>query len=78
MLKTTRITFWGGLAVLVVGFLYEFGFVGVPYQDRTSELETRYDLHSAVARWIHLLGVAAVVSAHPIWLGGRARRRRSV
>lgn len=38
-----------GLLLLLVGFLYDVMFAGIPYQDPTAELEARYQAHQAVA-----------------------------
>ena len=43
-----------GILVIIVGFVYDVLFPGIPYQDPTSALMARYEFHSRIAsitRW---------------------------
>jgi hypothetical protein len=45
-----------GLFIVIMGFVYDVLFAGIPYQDPTPELQARYDFHSSIASWIQLSG----------------------
>lgn len=56
-----------GIFIIISGFVYDVLFAGIPYQDPTPELQTRYDFHSAIAGWFYqgggivlLLGLLAI------------------
>jgi hypothetical protein len=58
-----------GPAIVVAGFFYDVIFAGIPYQDPTPELQSRYFLHSTIAshvRWCGVLWMAALVL---LWVG---------
>jgi hypothetical protein len=45
-----------GLFLLLVGFIYDVKFAGIPYQDPTPEMSARYDHHARIASSICWLG----------------------
>jgi hypothetical protein len=52
MKKTGKYVFGIGLLVIVVGFLYEIMFAGIPPQDPPIDLQIRYDRDHKIASWI--------------------------
>lgn len=67
-----------GVGIIIIGFVYDVLFAGIPYQDPTPELQARYDFHSAVAGLLYksggfvvLLGLVAI----PFILRRRKRTR---
>ena len=46
-----------GLFLLLVGFIYDVRFAGIPYQDPTPEMSARHDHHARIASSIYWLGV---------------------
>jgi hypothetical protein len=51
----------GGALLLMLGFLYEILFAGIPYQDPTSSMIQRYDFHQAIGQTIEWIGVLVFV-----------------
>ncbi|CAM3294165.1 hypothetical protein FLLO111716_01630 [Flavobacterium longum] len=51
-----------GLALIVVGFIYEIVFAGVPYQDPTEEMVIRYNRNELISITIMQIGLAALVA----------------
>ncbi len=45
-----------GLGLLIVGFLYDLVFAGIPYQDPTPELQVAWEYHKGVADVIYSVG----------------------
>lgn len=45
-----------GLFIVIIGFVYDVLFAGIPYQDTTPAMQARYDFHSSIAGWIQLSG----------------------
>ena len=45
-----------GLFLVVVGFIYDVEFAGIPYQDPTPEMSARYAHHAHIASVIRLFG----------------------
>lgn len=45
-----------GIVIVVLGFIYDVLFAGIPYQDPTPELQARYDFHSSVAEIFYTTG----------------------
>ena len=45
-----------GLVIVVIGFIYDILFAGIPYQDPTPEIQARYELHSSVAGLFYKTG----------------------
>lgn len=60
-----------GLFVLVTGFVYDAFFTGVPYQDPTPEILSRWEYHSSVASLLYRTGavilLAGIAAAPVIW-----------
>lgn len=46
-----------GIALLVLGFLYEALFNGIPYPDPTPEMTERWQFNELVAWYFYLAGV---------------------
>jgi len=53
-----------GITIILLGFVYDVLFAGIPYQDPTPALQASYDFHSRIAsiiRWsgtgIFMVGV---------------------
>jgi hypothetical protein len=47
----------GGLLLLLIGFMYEVIFAGIPYQDPTQLMIQNYNFHKAVGQKIELTGI---------------------
>ena len=45
-----------GLAVVLIGFAYDVIFAGIPYQDPTPELQSKWESHKVVAGNIYIAG----------------------
>ena len=50
-----------GFAIAMAGFVYDLAFVGLPYQDPTPEMQTRWQYYSSVAMAIELAGVGIML-----------------
>jgi hypothetical protein len=48
-----------GILLIVGGFIYDVMFAGIPYQDPTPEMSTRYAYHSRIASTICTIGGGA-------------------
>jgi len=46
-----------GITILLLGFVYDVLYAGIPYQDPTPALQARYDFHSRIASSIRWSGV---------------------
>ena len=69
-----------GLLILIIGFVYDARFAGIPYQDPTSELLARYEFHRSVAGWFYKVGgILFLVGllAIPILLNKTQRKDRN-
>ena len=51
-----------GIAIVMVGFVYDVLFAGIPYQDPTPELQARHSVHSAVASGLYKTGGIALLA----------------
>jgi hypothetical protein len=73
------ILLWGGLCVLVAGFLYDVKFAGIPYQDPTPEMSASYGRHSLIASTLCFIGAGAFLAGcfACIFRCGIRRLRRS-
>ena len=55
-----------GFAIVITGFVYDVLFAGIPYQDPTPELQSRWEFHKSVAGGFYktggivLLGLLAI------------------
>ena len=47
-----------GVTIILVGFVYDVLFAGIPFQDPTPALAARYELHSQIASMIRWSGVS--------------------
>jgi hypothetical protein len=68
-----------GIGIIIIGFVYDVLFAGIPYQDPTPELQARYDFHSAVAGSLYKSGCLVVLLglvAIPFILRRRGRTAR--
>jgi len=45
-----------GLLVLVIGFIYDVEYAGIPYQDPTPEMSARYNHYAHIASLIRWFG----------------------
>ncbi len=50
-----------GFCIIILGFIYDVKFAGIPYQDPTAELQERYAFHSAIAGYIRWVGAAIFI-----------------
>jgi len=55
-----------GILVILIGFVYDVLFAGIPYQDPTPALQASYDFHSRIASIIRWSGFGIFI------LGGLA------
>lgn len=46
-----------GIMMILMGFVYDVLFAGIPYQDPTPEMIANYNLHSQIAATIRWMGV---------------------
>ncbi|WP_418792310.1 hypothetical protein [Phosphitispora sp. TUW77] len=65
--NTVRIVI-SGIIIVIVGFLYDVAFAGIPYQNPTPELVIRYNFHSTIADYIYSLGLIAIVIGLALFL----------
>lgn len=50
-----------GLLLVIIGFIYDMKFAGIPYQDPPIELQIKYNRNQKIANWIMDSGVAIFV-----------------
>lgn len=67
-----------GVGLVVLGFVYDVLFAGIPYQDPPPELAAEYDRQARVAELISWLGVpplgaGAVAILVALFIGGSRR-----
>jgi hypothetical protein len=67
-----------GITLIFLGFVYDVLFAGIPYQDPTPALTTRYDFHSRIASIIRWSGVGICVIGGLVGLIRRLRRKGQV
>ncbi len=67
------------LALVLAGFLYDVYFAGIPYQDPTPELQSRWAFHKGVSKTMMLAGAIgfALVALAALMVGLRRRRTRA-
>ena len=46
-----------GVTTLLLGFVYDIIYAGIPNQDPTPEMQASYDLHSSVAMYTMVFGI---------------------
>ena len=59
MFKNKEILSWGiiwGILLIVIGFIYDVIFAGIPYQDPTPLMIKKFNFHKTVAEKIELIG----------------------
>jgi hypothetical protein len=66
----------GGLALAVLGVMYDALFAGLPYQDPTPEMQADWLFHGKVAGWIMWSG-SVILLTGCVWSGLRWVKRRS-
>lgn len=44
-----RYIIFAGIAIIVIGFLYDWKYAGIPYQDPPPELLKKYNYHRSIA-----------------------------
>lgn len=49
-----------GFAIMIIGFLYESTFAGIPYLNLIQALIGKYNFQSVVAKYIYELGLTAI------------------
>ena len=52
----------GGVLLVIIGFIYDVFFAGIPYQDPTPAMQARYDFHSKIADVIFWSGVVLMMA----------------
>lgn len=67
-----------GLGLLVVGFVYDIAFAGIPYQDPTPALREQYASDAAIARGLELSGLFVLACGIVFAVVRRFRSLRSV
>lgn len=60
---------FGGLAMVVAGFIFDLLFAGLPYQDPTAEMQARWEFNKSIADAIILTGLALCLAglARVVW-----------
>ena len=77
MNRIAKIALVGGLVTILIGFLYDTLFAGIPYQDPTPALQQRYDFHRSVAIALEGAGMLMVLWSGVLWLGRQLCRAMS-
>jgi hypothetical protein len=61
-----------GFFILIVGFMYDLFFAGIPYQDPTPELQARWEFHKSVADVFYtggsILFLVGLIAMPVIWM----------
>ena len=45
-----------GILIVLIGFVYDILFAGIPYQDPTPAMQSQYDFHSFIAGLFYKTG----------------------
>ena len=64
MFKNKKILSWGiigGILLIVIGFIYDVIFAGIPYQDPTPLMIQKFNFHKNVAGKIELIGLSIML-----------------
>lgn len=56
-----------GVMTMLVGFVYDVLFAGIPYQDPTPELMATFNLHSQIAATIRWVGMSVCLAGGGIF-----------
>ena len=69
-----------GFALVLIGFVYDMLFAGIPYQDPTPEMQSRWVFHQSVADVFYVTGAVilllGLLAAPVIWIVAGKRLRR--
>lgn len=63
-----------GIGLLVMGFVYDIAFAGIPFQDPTPALREQYASDAAIARGLELGGLVVLICGILAALVRRLRR----
>lgn len=66
-----------GPLIVLGGFFYDVVFAGIPYQDPTPELQSRYLLHSTIASYLRYCGLVCFAASIIVWVGYKFVSKRS-
>ena len=55
-MKQAKWAIFLGIVIFIAGFIYDSLLAGIPYQDPTPEMQSRWDLHSSIAEYIYISG----------------------
>ena len=55
------ITPCAGLLLVIMGFLYDVAFAGIPYQDPTPAMQARYELNQKIAQGAMGMGLVLII-----------------
>jgi hypothetical protein len=50
-----------GLALVVIGFVYDVAFAGLPYQDAPADIQNEYVRNQQISLWVMRSGLIVVV-----------------
>ncbi len=56
-----------GFALILIGFVYDFIFAGIPYQDPSPKLQSRWEFQQLLASFFYKIGAIILI----IWLVAR-------
>lgn len=51
-----------GVILLIVAYVYDVLFAGIPYQDPTPEMQSKWEMHKSIAGWIYTIGTLVLLS----------------
>jgi len=57
-----------GISLLLLGFVYDIFFAGLPYQDPSQELYASWKFHGTVATWIRFSGFFVILLSIAIFI----------
>jgi hypothetical protein len=60
--KKYRYPLLAGILIVLIGVIYEVGFIGIPPWDLPADLAPRYQQNLEIAKWIKVTGAAIGVS----------------
>ena len=55
-MKQAKWAIFLGIVIFIAAFIYDVLFAGIPYQDPTPEMQSRWDIHSSIAEYIYISG----------------------
>jgi len=74
MIKLANCLVWIGALLLVIGFVYDIVFAGIPFQDAPPGLVNKYELNTEIAQWIMLTGLLLLVAGFLIKITTKLNR----